>query len=212
MGFSNAVESSCIHGPRKPCACRRSLVPGLFDAVLSGKVQTNYSPGLEFLDDKQFTTYVDDLVRFYLGEEPILQNVPTRRFVSYDASGQARVDRDALAEVMANKDMYVLKIVDGRGGDGVWVGPKTKASDWLKLRARVLANPEAFIAQEYKHLSVLGDRIVDLRLLSMVDENGRVIVAGTPWGRSIPLSGDGKVNISKQGQETVVVVVPDPPR
>ena len=182
---------------------------GLNEAILRGTVASNYSPGLDFIGDKEFYVYVDDLVRHYLKEEPILRNIPTERFGVKNAAGKISADESLLQRVFADPKKYVIKAVDGRGGSAVWVGAKIPAEKFLAVKDRILQEPERFIVQEYMPLSTVGDKIVDLRMISAVDSKG-VLVSGTPWGRALPINGDGKVNISSQGREMTVMVVKNP--
>lgn len=190
----------------------RTSVRGLTQAVLEGRVATNYSPGVEFVGDKEFYTYVDDLVRHYLHEEPILRNLATDRFAKPGADGRPVLDEGRLRKIFEGENWrhYVIKVVDGRGGEGVYVGPKLKQEEIPAILEKIRAHPESYIAQPYTHLSVVDDRIVDLRMITEVAPKS-VYVSTTPWGRGLPLSGDGKVNLSKSGREFAVVVVDDPP-
>ena len=183
--------------------------PGLIQAILDGKVNTNYMPGLDFIGDKEFNAYVDDLVRLYTGEEPILKNIPSQSFALKNAVGEDVLDNKFFDHVFKNKDRYVVKVVDGRGGEGIWVGPKVSQTEFDKAKAEIIKEPWRFRAQEFRHLSVLDDRIVDLRLISHVDDSG-VLISETPWGRAISMHGDGKVNVSSNGFESPVVVVRTP--
>lgn len=189
---------------------RAANLPGLNEAILQGKVATNYSPGLDFIGDKEFYTYVDDLVRHYLKEEPVVTNLATQRFMKPDASGVLKVDEE-LMDRLFKKGEYknnVIKIVDGRGGDGVYIGPKLKKSDIPDLIRKIRERPEAFIAQSFTPLSRVEDRIVDQRMVTIIDPMG-AYVARTPWGRGVPATGDGKVNLSKKGREFAILVVDD---
>ena len=188
---------------------KRDGVPGLLDAVLAGKVQISQTPGADFLADKVLTTYVEDLIRLYLREEPILRDVPAIRFALAGPDGTLAVDEEALAHVLANKDKYVLKEVAGRAGYGVKIGPKLTQQQWESAVQGIRSNPSRYVAQEYTHLSIMGDQLVDLRFHSLVDENG-ILVSNTPWGRTVGVAGDGKVNISQNGAEATVLIVPDP--
>ena len=203
---------------------KRSKFPGLVKAMLNGKVATNYSPGVDFIGDKEFYSYVDDLVRHYLKEEPVISNLPTHRLANLAPNGKSAVNEKLMNELFKEgkyKD-YVFKIVDGRGGDGIWIGPKMDPSEAAALAKKIRSNPEIFIAQKYTHLSVIQPlvrkglfgpkeegRIVDLRLITDVGPED-LYVTRTPWGRGVPLGGNGKVNLSDRGREFMVGVVPDP--
>lgn len=192
-------------------------IPGLLDLVLRGAVQTSATPGIEFLGDKLFYGYVPDLIRNYLREEPVLRNVPTFRLFDMSDTGEATAREDVIAQVMDQRERYVIKAVDGRGGEGVFVGPKLTEKKWRKLRDRLIEDPTGHVVQEFVHPSVLSGvrgearRIVDSRVIAMILD-GEVIVTGTFWGRSNVLDGgDGKMNMSLSGTETVGYVVPDAP-
>jgi uncharacterized circularly permuted ATP-grasp superfamily protein len=107
--------------------------------------------------------------------------------------------------LLNEKDQWVFKKVDGRGGSEVWVGPKVTKEELKKLRIAILKNPDEFIIQNYTQLSQLEDYLVDLRLLASLDSK-RSIVSELPWGRAKPIDGNGKVNLSDGGAETLVIV------
>jgi len=193
--FANEVDST-----------RRYQARGLTQAILSGQLPSNYSPGVDFIGDKEFYVYVEKLVREYLGEEPILKNIPTERFGVPSSNGKIIADEKLMDRVFSNPKQYVIKAVDGRGGDSVWVGPNITEAEFRAVREKILAEPERFIVQEYTHLSVMDGKIVDLRMISAVDPKG-VLVSSTPWGRALPMGGNGKVNLSSNGREVAVVVV-----
>ena len=91
----------------------------------------------------------------------------------------------------------------------------------FEVAEKIRKSPESFIAQKYTHLSVIQPlrkksffrkpeegRIVDLRLITDVGPND-IYVTRTPWGRGVPLGGNGKVNLSDRGREFMVGLVPD---
>lgn len=199
-----------VHGEHQTFA-RMKSAKGMVAALAEGRVASNYSPGVDFIDDKEFYLYVDDLVRHYLKQEPILRSLPTQRFARIDANGAVSVDRELLEKVFSSREKYVIKAVDGRGGDSVWVGPKISSATFKAVKGKILAEPERFIVQDYNHLSVVDDKIVDLRMISAVDRKG-VYVSETPWGRALPIEGDGKVNLSSRGREMTVLIVQDQKR
>src|SRR5205823_6519037 len=88
----------------------------LRDAMLAGKVASNYTPGVDFVGDKQFKGYVDRLTRFYLGEAPLLRSVPVRTFLR---DGALDADKVARLFAKARYRRFVFKPVDGLGGAGV---------------------------------------------------------------------------------------------
>jgi uncharacterized circularly permuted ATP-grasp superfamily protein len=136
-------------------------VPGLLAAYRAGRVTLANAIGTGVADDKSMYPYVPDMIRFYLGEEPILRNVPT--YVLRRAE-----DRDY---VLANLPELVVKEAQGSGGYGMLVGPTASRDEIERYRARIVAQPERFIAQPTLSLSqvptyvgdTLGDRHIDLR-------------------------------------------------
>ena len=82
-------------------------------------------------DDKLVYTYVPDLIRYYLGEEPILRNVDTWRLE----------EPDALEEVLDRLDELVVKPVDGSGGKGLVVGPQARAAELARCEVRLREDP-----------------------------------------------------------------------
>ncbi len=204
----------------------KSPVPGLLRAIMDGKVQSNYMPGTEFVGDKMIHSYIPDLIKFYLGEEAILQNPQTSRFFKQDASGKLVIDKKAIDTAMNNRENSVVKVVDGRGGDGINIGIKISPEEWKRLAPTLQQEFLRYVDQAYRHPSVMEIKnnkgesrkyIADTRMFSWVGENG-VIVSGTPWGRStlfehngVSTKDDGKVNMSTgNGTLTLMLVVPDP--
>jgi uncharacterized circularly permuted ATP-grasp superfamily protein len=204
----------------------RESAAGLMKAIYRGQVASDYAPGMDFIGDKEFYVYVDDLIRHYLHQEPTVKNLPTRRMTGAPALGDPTLGRplklsDKSPNPQLNHELfdelfggdayksYVFKIVDGRGGDGVWIGAKMKPDEVVVLKEKIRAMPETFIAQKYTPLSKIEDRIVDIRMISQVYPDG-MSVSPVPWGRGLPDTGNGKVNLSDQGREFTVLVVPDP--
>lgn len=175
---------------------------GLLNAILQDQVGVNYSPGVDFIGDKEFYVYIEDLVQFYLNQEPLLKNIETRKFV---LEGTNQVDTTMIRRIFSSLYDYVIKKVDGRGGDSVWVGPKIKPNEIPFLIKSIKANPQLYIVQRYTPLSYLNKNIVDLRVITDVSEK-EIIVTNTPWGRGLPMNGNGKVNLSDKGREVTVLV------
>ncbi|WP_353828457.1 circularly permuted type 2 ATP-grasp protein [Agromyces sp. SYSU T0242] len=125
--------------------------PGLMLAARLGHVTIANAVGNGVADDKLVYTYVPDLIRYYLGEEPILPNVDTWRLE----------EPDALAEVLDRLDELVVKPVDGSGGKGLVVGPDASRSELSALRSRLLADPRGWIAQPVVQLSTLPTLVED---------------------------------------------------
>ncbi|RRH72201.1 circularly permuted type 2 ATP-grasp protein [Falsigemmobacter faecalis] len=151
-------------------------VPGLMDVYRSGGVSICSAPGAGVADDKAVYTYVPEMIRFYLGEEPILQNVPTWQC----AKG------DDLKYVLENLGELVVKEVHGSGGYGMLVGPKSTRDQIESFRARVAANPGNYIAQPTLALSAsptfveegVAPRHVDLRPYCLVGERIELVPGG----------------------------------
>jgi uncharacterized circularly permuted ATP-grasp superfamily protein len=136
-------------------------VPGLLSAYRAGRVTLANAIGTGVADDKSMYPYVPEMIRFYLGEEPILKNVPT----------YVLRKEDDLRYVLAHLDELVVKEAQGSGGYGMLVGPTASRDERERYRQRILDAPERFIAQPTLSLSLvptyigdqLGDRHVDLR-------------------------------------------------
>jgi uncharacterized circularly permuted ATP-grasp superfamily protein len=135
--------------------------PGLFSAYLAGNVTLANAIGTGVADDKSMYVHVPDMIRFYLSEEPILNNVPTY---------QLRL-KDDLAYVLDHLAELVVKEVHGAGGYGMLVGPASTSNERATFRERILASPEKYIAQPTLSLSTcptfveagIAPRHVDLR-------------------------------------------------
>jgi len=136
-------------------------VPGLLSAYRAGHVTLTNAIGTGVADDKSIYPFVPDMIRFYLTEEPILNNVPTY---------QCRKPKD-LGYVLANIAKLVVKEVHGAGGYGMLVGPASSKAEVEEFRQRVIAHPEGYIAQETLALSAcptyvesgIAPRHIDLR-------------------------------------------------
>ncbi len=136
-------------------------VPGLLSAYRAGRVTLANAIGTGVADDKSMYPYVPDMIRFYLGEEPILRNVPT----------YVLRKKEDCAYVLAHLHELVVKEAQGSGGYGMLVGPTASRDERERYRQRILDAPERFIAQPTLSLSCvptfcgdeLADRHVDLR-------------------------------------------------
>ena len=174
----NAVFMRTTEGPKKidviyrridddfidPLAFRKDSmlgVPGLVSVYRNGGVALANAIGTGVADDKATYTYVPDMIRFYLDEEPILSNVPTYKLSIED-------DRKY---VLANLEKLVVKEVQGSGGYGMLVGPTSSKAQVEEFRLRIIANPDNYIAQPTLALSTcptmvkegVAPRHVDLR-------------------------------------------------
>jgi uncharacterized circularly permuted ATP-grasp superfamily protein len=136
-------------------------VPGLLSVYRAGRVTLSNAIGTGVADDKSVYPYVPDIIRFYLSEEPLLQNVPT---------WQCR-RKDELEHVLARLAQLVVKEVHGAGGYGMLVGPAASAAELEAFAARLRAHPENYIAQPTLALSAcptfvekgIAPRHIDLR-------------------------------------------------
>ncbi|MEL7415730.1 MAG: circularly permuted type 2 ATP-grasp protein [Pseudomonadota bacterium] len=151
-------------------------VPGLFEAYRNGGVTIVNAPGAGVADDKAVYIYVPEMIRFYLGEEPILPNVPTYQ------CGKP----DECTYVLENIHELVVKEVHGSGGYGMIVGPKATKEECEAYRERIKANPAGFIAQPTLSLSAspiltdegLAPRHVDLRPFVISGKETKLIPGG----------------------------------
>jgi len=151
-------------------------VPGLMSAYDAGNVNLANAVGTGVADDKAIYSYMPEIVRFYTGTEPILNNVPTWRCR----------EPEALAYVLDHLAELVVKEVDGSGGYGMLVGPHAPAATIAAFAAKLRAAPEKFIAQPTLALSTcptlcdtgISPRHVDLRPFVLTGAKGSRIVPG----------------------------------
>jgi uncharacterized circularly permuted ATP-grasp superfamily protein len=136
-------------------------VPGLVSAYRAGSVTLANAIGTGVADDKSIYPYVPEMIRFYLGEEPLLNNVPTYQLRFSD---DLNYTLDHLAEL-------VVKEVHGSGGYGMLIGPTSTEAEREAYKQRILDAPEKFIAQPTLSLSTcpifveegVAPRHIDLR-------------------------------------------------
>ena len=136
-------------------------VPGIIGAYKAGNVTLANAVGTGVADDKAVYSYMPDIVKFYLGEEPLLKNVPTWRCR----------ESEHLAYVLDNLEDLVVKEVHGSGGYGMLIGPKAEKAALSAFRAKLKSDPANFIAQPTLALSTcptcveegIAPRHVDLR-------------------------------------------------
>jgi len=152
-------------------------VPGLMRAFREGNVAIANAPGTGVADDKAIYHYVPEMIRYYLGEEPLIANVPT-----YLLS-----DPEQRAEVLANLDKLVVKPTGESGGAGVFVGPTSGEREVEELRRLVELEPSRWIAQETVWLSTMptmshegpvAPRHVDLRPFAIYGDDVWVVPGG----------------------------------
>ncbi len=171
-------------------------VPGLVNAVRTGGVALANAIGNGVADDKLIYTYVPDLIRYYLHEDPIIANVDTWRLE----------EDEARAEVLDRLDELVVKPVDGSGGKGIVIGPRATREELDALRARVIADPRGWIAQPVVQLSTvptliddaLRPRHVDLRPFAVNHGDGIYVLPGGLTRVALP-EGELVVNSSQGG-------------
>jgi uncharacterized circularly permuted ATP-grasp superfamily protein len=136
-------------------------VPGLLTSYRAGRVALANAMGTGIADDKSIYPFVPDMIEFYLGETPILNNVPTF---------QCRKPDD-LAYTLAHLPELVVKEVHGAGGYGMLVGPASTKAEIEAFRERLIARPDGYIAQPTLALSAcptfvesgIAPRHIDLR-------------------------------------------------
>ena len=136
-------------------------VPGIFEAYKEGNVALANAPGTGVADDKAVYAYVPRIIKFYLGEEAILENVPT-----YLCS-----EKEDLEYVLENIEDLVVKETNAAGGYGMMIGPKASKEEHEKFRKLVAKDPRKYIAQPTLSLSTvptisedgIAPRHVDLR-------------------------------------------------
>jgi uncharacterized circularly permuted ATP-grasp superfamily protein len=151
-------------------------VPGLMSAYQAGNVTLANAVGTGIADDKAVYSYMPAILKFYLGEEPILKNVPTWRCR----------EPEHLAYVLDHLDELVVKEVHGSGGYGMLVGPKSDKATIAAFRAKLKSNPRNFIAQPTLALSTcptcvdegVAPRHVDLRPFVLTGRDRIRIVPG----------------------------------
>lgn len=136
-------------------------VPGLLSVYRSGGVAIANAVGTGVADDKAIYAFVPEMIRFYLGQEPILKNVPTYSLRNPDDRGY----------VLAHLNELVIKEVHGSGGYGMLIGPASTVKERELFRQRILRSPENYIAQPTLALSTcptfveqgIAPRHIDLR-------------------------------------------------
>ena len=151
-------------------------VPGLLAAYRRGNLVLANAIGTGVADDKSVYPFVPDMIRFYLDEEPILANVPT---------WQCRKPQD-LSHVLAHLPELVVKETQGSGGYGMLVGPAASLAEIENFRARLKANPSAYIAQPTLSLSTcptfvengIAPRHIDLRPFVLSGRETRIVPGG----------------------------------
>jgi|RhiMetStandDraft_4_1073278.scaffolds.fasta_scaffold00528_3 uncharacterized circularly permuted ATP-grasp superfamily protein len=183
-------------------------VPGLVNAVRTGGVTLANAIGNGVADDKLIYTYVPDMIKYYLREEPILPNVDTWRLE----------DDQARKEVLDRLQELVIKPVDGSGGKGIVIGPRATKAELDELRRRVREDPRGWIAQPIVQLSTvptliedgLQPRHVDLRPFAVNNGEDVWVLPGGLTRVALP-EGELVVNSSQGGGSKDTWVLSPPP-
>ncbi len=151
-------------------------VAGLIGAHRAGRLGLANAIGTGVADDKAIYPYVPDIIRYYLSEDPILDNVETFR----------PTIPSQLRHVLANLDKLVVKAVDGSGGYGMLIGPNSTAQQRAEFAGKIEANPRGYIAQPTitlsQHPTLVNGRLegrhVDLRPFVLFGERVKVLPGG----------------------------------
>ena len=189
------VYMKTIHGPKRvdviyrrvddefidPLCFRKDSmlgVPGLMNAYRAGNVTLANAPGTGVADDKAVYHYVPDIIKYYLNEEPILNNVQT-----YHCEKESD-----MKYVLENIDKLVVKPVDESGGYGITIGTTLTKEQIEEVKVRIKSNPRKYIAQPIMSLSVhatfieetkeFEPRHIDLRTFCLMGKDTEYILKG----------------------------------
>ena len=153
-------------------------IPGIFAAYKKGNVNLINAPGTGVADDKAIYTYVPQIIKYYLKEEPILNNVHT-----YHCSKP-----DELKYVLENIENLVIKPVDEAGGYGISIGNRLTKKEIEKVKEVVKDNPRKYVAQPIMSLSThatyieetesFEQRHIDLRTYTLLGDNKEFVLKG----------------------------------
>jgi uncharacterized circularly permuted ATP-grasp superfamily protein len=151
-------------------------VPGLFDAYRAGNVTLANAIGTGVADDKAVYAYLPQIIKYYLDEEPIINNVET--FLCDDEKQRGYV--------LANLDKLVVKAVGESGGYGMLIGPHSTKQQQAEFKDKIIENPRNYIAQPTLQLSTapcfidskLEGRHVDLRPYILYGDRVRLVPGG----------------------------------
>ncbi len=182
-------------------------VPGLIDVYRSGRVALVNAPGTGVADDKVVYAYVPEIIKYYLGEDLLIPNVPT--YVCWE--------EDDLKYVLDHLDQLVVKAANESGGYGMLVGPHSTKDEQEKFADRIRENPRNYIAQPTLSLSrvpvITGDAIegrhVDLRPYVLYGKEIYVLPGGLT--RVALKKGSLVVNSSQGGGSKDTWVISTPP-
>ena len=151
-------------------------VAGLFNAYRAGNVTLANAFGTGVADDKALYAYVPDIIKYYMSEEPVLQNVKTYLLT----------DKKSRQHVLQNLDKLVVKAVGESGGYGMLIGPQSTAAERAEFAAKIQADPRNYIAQPTISFSrapcLIGDdlepRHVDLRPYVLYGDKVTIVPGG----------------------------------
>ena len=151
-------------------------VAGLFNAYRAGNVTLANAFGTGVADDKALYAYVPDIIKYYMSEEPVLQNVKTYLLT----------DKKSRQHVLQNLDKLVVKAVGESGGYGMLIGPQSTAAERQEFAAKIQADPRNYIAQPTISFSrapcLIGDdlepRHVDLRPYVLYGDKVTIVPGG----------------------------------
>jgi uncharacterized circularly permuted ATP-grasp superfamily protein len=182
-------------------------VAGLINAARSGNVTIANAPGNGVADDKLIYTYMPDIINYYLGQKPLINNVETYR-----------LDEPEVCEfALEHRDELVFKPVDASGGYGLVIGPHATQTELDEIEKNVRANPRGYIAQPVVQLSTsptydgssISPRHVDLRPFVVNDGKDMWVVPGGLTRVALP-KGSLVVNSSQGGGSKDTWVLQDP--
>ncbi len=192
---NNFVYMKTINGPQKVDVVYRRVddefldpmafnpgsvlgVPGIMGAYRKGNVSLLNAPGTGFADDKAVYTYVPDIIRYYLDQEPILNNVTTYRCDK----------EDDLKYVLENMEKLVIKPVDESGGYGILIGDRATKQELSDFKDMIIRNKRKYIAQPIMSLSMhatfiegedrFEPRCVDLRTFTLLGRDRHFVLKG----------------------------------
>ncbi|MCU0415640.1 MAG: circularly permuted type 2 ATP-grasp protein [Cytophagaceae bacterium] len=191
----NFVYMKTIHGPKRVDVIYRRIdddfldplvfrpesvlgIPGIMGAYRAGNVTLINAPGTGVADDKAVYTYVPEIIKYYLDEDPILLNVPTYRCER----------ADELQYVLEHMHELVVKPVDESGGYGVFIGNRKTKAEIEEYKKLILDNPRKYIAQPIMSLSVQSTfidndnsydpRHIDLRAFALMGKDNTYVLEG----------------------------------
>tara|TARA_Y100001958_G_scaffold83101_1_gene56289 strand:- start:1094 stop:1735 length:642 start_codon:yes stop_codon:yes gene_type:complete len=178
-------------------------VPGLFKAYRKGNVGIINAPGTGVADDKVIYSYVPEMIKYYLGEDPKIEQVET--FRCFDDK-----HRD---HVLKNINKMVVKPADGSGGNGIMIGPKSKISEREEFQKKIMKDPRNYVGQPLEILSTtptlqgenFEPRHQDLRPFILLNKETYVTAGGLT--RVALKKGSTIVNSSRGGgsKDTLIV-------